>query len=167
VRTPVVTFHDCATAEPVRKRLARAGIAAEVEELFEKLWFVSREEADVQITVPVDQLDRAQELLLEWDAIEGILRQAIRCPECGSLQVHYPQFAHRSLIPNLLLGFSARIGLVDKEYYCENCHYMWPKDGTKRSLLHPERDALPLCRRSRTDNVAARASATGVRNVVV
>jgi hypothetical protein len=77
--------------------------------------------------------------LLEWDASEGILREAIRCPECQSLQVHYPQFAHRSLIPNLMMGFLARIGLIEKEYYCENCHYTWPKDGTKRSILYLER----------------------------
>src|SRR6266576_6612913 len=64
---------------------------------------------------------------------------AIRCPECQSVQVHYPQFAHRSLIPNLMMGFLARIGLIEKEYYCENCHYTWPKDGTKRSILYLER----------------------------
>jgi hypothetical protein len=87
----------------------------------------------------VDQVERAEQLLLEWDAAEGILRDAIRCPECRSLQVHYPQFAHRSLIPNLVMGFLAKIGLIEKEYYCDNCHYTWPKDGTKRSILYPER----------------------------
>jgi hypothetical protein len=140
VRVPIVTLNKRARAEPIQKRLVRAGIAAEVDELFDKLWFVSKEEADVRIDVPVDQVERAQQLLLEWDAAEGILREAIRCPECGSLQVHYPQFAHRSLIPNLVMGFAAKIGLIDKEYYCENCHYTWPKHGTKPSILYPERE---------------------------
>jgi len=139
-RAPLVTLDDCAKAAPIQRRLANAGIAAEIDdELLEKLWFVSKEESDARIDVPMDQLGRAQKLLLEWDASEGILREAIRCPECRSLQVHYPQFAHRSLIPNLMMGFLARIGLIEKEYYCENCHYTWPKDGTKRSILYPER----------------------------
>ena len=141
VRVPVVTFKDCATAEPIQKRLVRAGITAEIDdELFEKLWFVSKEDADVRIDVPADQVERAQQLLLEWDATEGILRNAIRCPECRSLKVHYPQFAHQSLIPNLAMGFLAKLGLIEKEYYCENCHYTWPKEGTRRSILYPERE---------------------------
>jgi hypothetical protein len=139
-RVPIVTLNDSAKAESIRKRLVRAGVAAEIDdELFEKLWFVSKEEADLRIDVPADQVERAQQLLLEWDAAEGILHEAIRCPECRSLQVHYPQFAHRSLIPNLVMGFLAKIGLIEKEYYCDNCHYTWPKDGTKRSILYPER----------------------------
>jgi ribosomal protein S27AE len=141
MRVPVATFNDCARAEPIQKQLVRAGVDAKInDELFEKLWFVSPKEADVRIDVALDQADRAQQLLLEWDAAEGILRDAIRCPECGSLQVHYPQFAHRALMPNLLMGFLAKIGLVEKEYYCEKCHYTWPKDGTKRSILYPHRE---------------------------
>lgn len=140
-RVPIVTLNDGAKAEPIQKRLVRAGIAAEIDdELFDKLWFVSKEEADLRIDVPADQVERAQQLLLEWDAAEGILREAIRCPECRSLQVHYPQFAHRSLIPNLVMGLAAKIGLIDKEYYCESCHYTWPKHGTKSSILYPERE---------------------------
>lgn len=139
-RVPILTTNDCAKAQPIQRRLVRASIAAEIDdELLEKLWFVSKEEADVRIVVPADQVERAEQLLLEWDAAEGILREAIRCPECRSLQVHYPQFAHRSLIPNLVMGFLAKIGLIEKEYYCDNCHYTWPKAGTKRSILYPER----------------------------
>jgi hypothetical protein len=116
-RVPLVTLNDCAKAAPIQRRLANAGIAAEIDdELLEKLWFVSKEESDARIDVPMDELERAQKLLFEWDASEGILREAIRCPECRSLQVHYPQFAHRSLIPNLMMGFLARIGLIEKEY---------------------------------------------------
>ena len=159
-RVPVVTFNDLAKAHAIQRRLVNAGIAVEIDdELLEKLWFVSKEESDARIDVPMDQLGRAQKLLLEWDASEGILREAIRCPECRSLQVHYPQFAHRSLIPNLMMGFLARIGLIEKEYYCENCHYTWPKDGTKRSICIRRESPIvsstesnkPCCGRSRRD----------------
>src|SRR5712671_3515432 len=141
MRAPVVTLNNRAKAAPIQRRLANAGIAAEIDdELLEKLWFVSKEESDARIHVPMDQLESAQKLLLEWDAAEGILRDAIRCPECRSLQVHYPQFAHESLIPNLVMGFLAKIGLIEKKYYCEKCQYTWPKVGTKRSILYPDRE---------------------------
>ena len=66
IRAPVVTLNDCAKATPIQRRLANAGIAAEIDdELLEKLWFVSKEEADARIDVPVDQVERAQKLLLE------------------------------------------------------------------------------------------------------
>jgi hypothetical protein len=38
------------------------------------------------------------------------------------------------------MGFLAKLGLIEKEYYCENCHYTWPKEGTRRSILYPERE---------------------------
>jgi hypothetical protein len=140
-RLPVATFSNSARAKPIQRRLLGAGIDAKInDQLFEKLWFVSPKEADVRIEVVANQIDRAQELLLEWDAAEGILRETIRCPECWSLQVHYPQFAHESLIPNLVIGFLARVGLIEKKYYCEKCQYTWPKVGTKRSTLYPERE---------------------------
>ena len=58
---PLVTLNDCAKAAPIQRRLANAGIAAEIDdELLEKLWFVSKEESDARIDVPMDQLERAQ-----------------------------------------------------------------------------------------------------------
>src|SRR5262249_53775221 len=134
MRNPIITFKDCATAEPVRRRLVRAGLGAEIE---------AKNKANAKITVPEDQFGRAQQLLLEWDewgASKEILREAIRCPECGSLQVHCPQFVRRSFIPNLLLGLGSRIRLIDREYHCDNCRYKWPKHGTKRSALYPKRE---------------------------
>jgi hypothetical protein len=60
-RVPLVTFNDCAKAAPIQRRLANAGIAAETDDqLLEKLWFVSKEESDARIDVPMDQLERAK-----------------------------------------------------------------------------------------------------------
>ena len=98
MRAPVVTLNDRAKAAPIQRRLANTGIAAEIDdELLEKLWFVSKEESDARIHVPMDQLERAQKLLLEWDASEGILREALNAS-------HY-----RFIIRSLLTGPSFRI----------------------------------------------------------
>ena len=138
-RIPVAMFNERAKAEPLRERLAGCGIPAEIhDELrWEKLWFVSKPSTGVRLEAPSDQYERAIDLLLEWDAAEGALREAIHCPECKSFRVEYPQFTRKFLIPNLALGPLSALGLVEKEYYCQDCHYTWPKEGTKPSKLRP------------------------------
>ena len=132
-RIPVALFSSSAKAEPLKQRLIQAGIQAEVhEELrLEKLWFVSKNSAGARLDAPANQFERACQLLLDWDMAEGALRDAIRCPECKSLRVDYPQFTRKSFIPNLAMGLSTKIGLVEKEFYCQDCHYTWPKEGTR------------------------------------
>jgi len=136
-RIAVALFNDRTRAEPVQKRLLESGVQAEIhDELrLEKLWFVSKPKAGVRIEVPADQFERAQQLLIDWDMAEGFLREAIHCPECKSLRVDYPQFTRKSMLTNVAMGLAAEVGLVEREYYCEDCHFTWPKEGTK-----PRRD---------------------------
>ena len=132
-------FNTRLQAEPLATRLAEAGCQAEIhDELWlEKLWFVSRPAAGARIEVSVQQFEQAHRLLLEWDAAEDILRDAIRCPECKSLNVDYPQFTRKFFAPNLVMGMFAEMGLVEKDYYCEDCHFTWPKEGTRPSRARP------------------------------
>src|SRR6266478_439720 len=94
-------------------------------------------EAGIRLEVPAQDFERACQLLLDWDIADGSLREAIRCPECKSLHVDYPQFTRKFFIPNLAMGFLAALGAVEKDYYCQDCHYIWPKEGTKPSALRP------------------------------
>ena len=132
-RVPVALFNDRITAEPMVARLVQAGIAAEIhdEPGLGKLWFVSKKEAGVRIEVPADQFERAEQLLVDWDALESAVREAIHCPECKSLLVDYPQVTRQSISTNVAMGLAAELGLVDREYYCRDCHFTWPKEGTK------------------------------------
>ncbi len=127
----VALFTDRAKAEPVQKRLVEAGFRAEIHEhpSLGALWFTTRHSGAVRLEVPADQLERAEQFLLDWDAAEDALREAIRCPECKSLRVEYPQYAEHSLLTNLAVGASAELGLVEKDYYCMDCHCTWPKPG--------------------------------------
>jgi hypothetical protein len=138
-RIPLALFPNRAKAEPLQQRLKAAGIGAEIhDELrLEKLWFVSKLETGVRLEAPSGQFERAIDHLLEWDAAEGALRDAVRCPECKSFRVEYPQFTRKFLIPNLALGPLSALGLVEKEYYCQDCHFTWPKEGTRPSKLRP------------------------------
>ena len=136
-RVPIALFNDRAKAEPLQKRLVESGVQAEIhDELrLEKLWFVSKPSTGVRIEVPADQFERAERLLIDWDRADAFLREAIRCPECKSLRVEYPQVTHKSMLTNLAMGLAAEVGLLEKDYYCEDCHFTWPKEGTK-----PRRD---------------------------
>ena len=138
-RITVATFSDRTRAEPVQHRLTDHGIKAEIhDELrLQKLWFVSKPTTGVRLEVPANEFEKCAKLLAEWGAKDDLLRDAIRCPECKSLRVQFPQFAHKSVTPNVIMGLLASVGRVEKEYYCEDCHYTWPKEGTKPSKLRP------------------------------
>jgi hypothetical protein len=135
----VAIFPKRHLAEPARERLCKANIKAEIhDELrLEKLWNVSKAEAGARLEVACDEFERAYNILQHWDPNEGGLRDAIHCPECKSVRVDYPQFTRKSFLPNLALGTLASLGILEKEYYCQDCHYTWPKEGTKKSLVRP------------------------------
>lgn len=138
-RVSIALFSHRAKAEPIQRRLIENGFKAEVhDELkLEKLWFVSKPAAGARIEVAADQFAQAYQLLIAWDEKEGALRDAIRCPECRSLRIEYPQFTRKSMLPNLVMGFLAAIGQVEKQYYCQDCHFTWPREGKKPSALRP------------------------------
>ena len=138
-RICVATFPNRIQAQPLEKRLTQQGIHAEIhDELrLEKLWFVSKPAAPARLEVPADQFEKTQQMLLDWDQAEDAAREAIHCPECGSLRVQYPQFTRKSMLTNVFLGLAAKFHLIDKEHYCEDCHFTWPKEGTKASQARP------------------------------
>jgi hypothetical protein len=138
-RMSVALFNDRAKAEPLRERLAQAGIPAEIHDELrhEKLWMAGKASCGVRLEVPAEQFERAEDMLTDWDAKDGALRDAIHCPECGSLRVEYPQYTRKSLLTNLAMGVAANMGVVEKDYYCEECHFTWPKEGTKPRRNRP------------------------------
>jgi mono/diheme cytochrome c family protein len=122
-------FENQAQAEPARKFLLESGIKARIhaESGVAKLWFVSRYQAGVRLEVPGQETARSLKLLGQGDTPSEILRDAVRCPECHSLRVDYPQFTRKSVLTNLVMGLLAEIHFLERNYYCEDCHFMWPK----------------------------------------
>src|SRR5258705_2825638 len=95
---PIALFASRAPAEQIRNRLVQTGFDVRIAEgsWLQRLWFVRKGEPGVTLEVPADQFERVENLLLDWDTAEGALCDAIRCPECKSLRVQYPQFARHS-----------------------------------------------------------------------
>lgn len=134
----VALFSSPEKARPLQQQLQAAGIPAQLrcESPLAKMWFVPRRETGEQVLVPADRIAPTERLLDEWDR-QGQLRDAIRCPECKSLRVLYPQYAEHSLLTNLLLGLASTVGIVERDFYCEDCHYTWPREGTRPRRQRP------------------------------
>ncbi len=139
----VALFMEPGAAEIVRRRLAQAGIRARLhfEPAVARLWFVSKRRSGVRLEVPATCDDVVSEVLEQWDRATGFLEAAVRCPECGSLRVDYPQFTEKSLLTNLVMGVATELRLVERDFYCEWCHHMWikanPKPRRPRAHLAP------------------------------
>ncbi len=66
----------------------------------------------------------------------AILLKAIRCPDCGSLRVNYPQMTRKFLLPTLFLHLGIIFRVITHQAYCESCHCLWslPKKGEAPEL---------------------------------
>ena len=132
----VATFNKPEPAEAVAERLDNAGIPPELvdEEKLQRYWLLTIQPlANVRLKVPKEQFTRSMQLLHEWDAKEGILSHAIRCPECGSSRIEYPQFTRKFILPAMLSIF-CRLGIIKPEFFCEDCQYTWPPTPEQRAL---------------------------------
>jgi hypothetical protein len=125
----VLTFNEPEQAEPLKQRLEQAGIHAQIydERKLQRFGFLSPEPlAGIRLRVDRKDFERARELLREWHEREGALRDAIHCPECGSSRVEYPQFTRKFVLPNFGALLCA-IGLMEWEFYCQECQFTWPR----------------------------------------
>jgi hypothetical protein len=132
----IASFNEQDKAEHLRDRLEQAGLHAEImdESKLQKYWFLSQPHAAVKIRVDEKDFERARELLRGLDAVEDALHDAVRCPQCGSSRVDYPQFT-RKFVSTTLVEVFCFLHLVEKMYYCQDCQYTWPD--------HPVKDPAP------------------------
>lgn len=136
----VASFNELDDAEVVKQRLEKAGIHAEVydESKLQRFWFLSEPFAGKKVRVSERDFDKAKEALDVLDAKEDVLNHAVRCPECGSPRVEYPAATKKFIGPTLVEIFATTVRAIDKEFYCENCHYTWPN----KIKLNKETDIL-------------------------
>jgi DNA-directed RNA polymerase subunit RPC12/RpoP len=130
--TALATFDHRAHAEPLKARLEEAHIPVVIrdESVGERLWFVRKPRAGVHLYVRASDYEKAVALIQSWDPATGPMHDAIRCPECGSSRVEYPQFTRKFITPNII-GVLSALGFVQKEYYCQDCHGTWPAADAK------------------------------------
>src|ERR1700682_1534786 len=70
----------------------------------------------------------SKKLMVEWEASDPEIGTAIRCPQCKSPRVEYPQLTRKFLTP-WLASILFALKIFPKEFYCQDCHFTWGKDG--------------------------------------
>jgi hypothetical protein len=137
-RISVALFRNSTDAEPIQRRLIDAGIKAELKShlWWESLWFVSKTNCCWHLEVPATQFEPAEDILCSLES-QGLMNGAVHCPDCGSFRVDYPQFTRKSTLTNVFMGIGSELHLVDKNFYCEDCHLTWPRDGEHIGKVRP------------------------------
>jgi hypothetical protein len=135
----LATFNELEPAQQLRERLQRAGIQAFIhdETKIERFVYMSDPLAAFHVRVTQPDYEKSLRLVEEWDRADGALKSAIRCPECHSSRIEYPQVTRKFLTPRLVSVLIA-MKILPREFYCFDCQYTWPV--TMR--VEPPRDLL-------------------------
>jgi hypothetical protein len=142
----VATFNAREPAEALKDRLDKEGLHTDVldESSTQALFFMSREHrAHMRVQVRKEEYEGALRLIQGWET-DGVMLEAVRCPQCGSSRVEFPQFS-RKTAGSMLFALLAAAHLIPREYYCEDCQFTWP-DKVQPEV---ERDALNWPRQSK------------------
>jgi hypothetical protein len=139
----IASYDQLPPAEALVHELQTRGFAAAVhnETSDQALrFFTAHPHAQFRVTVPPDQMEGA---LAEFArlpafpperAFECPVTQVIRCPDCGSTRVEFPQFS-RNTIVGALPAMAAGLGLVDAEFFCRNCNFTWKPGAPSKAPL--------------------------------
>ena len=135
-KTIVATFSEAEKAQVVKNSLEQAGISATVddESKLQRLFFLSKPLASQRVYVDDQDFEKSRQFLRGADARDHILNGEVRCLQCGSARVDYPQFT-RKFMTTTLVELFCLLRLVDKTFYCEDCHYTWPVTVSLRSKV--------------------------------
>jgi hypothetical protein len=127
----VATFNDAAKAKRLKERLQQAGLRADMinEGHIQQVAFMSKPQANVKVKVDDNDFEKVRGLMVEWESTDPEVASAmIRCPQCNSSQIEYPQMTRKFLTPALASVLFA-LKIFPKEFYCENCHFTWNNEG--------------------------------------
>jgi transposase-like protein len=136
----IATFNEPAKAKRLKQRFQQAGIKADIhnEGHLQQVAFMSKPQANVKVQVDDNDFERAQSLMVEWEASDPDVAAAIiRCPQCGSSAVEYPQMTRKFMTP-AVVGLLCALKIIPKEFYCQDCHFTWSdqKERTIGRLWH-------------------------------
>src|ERR1700726_4118021 len=140
----IATFNDPAKAKQLKQSFQQAGLHADIhnERYLQGVAFMSKPQANAKVMVEDKDFERAQSLMVAWEASDPDIAAAIiRCPQCGSSRIEYPQMTRKALTPALAsILFALRI--FRKEFYCEDCPYTWSNEA-QRTLARLWRRFFP------------------------
>jgi hypothetical protein len=122
------TYNEQSKARHLRDRLQQAGVNADIvgEGHLQRVAFMSKPQANVKVKVDEKDFEKAQNLMVDWEKSDPDIGSALRCPQCGSSDIEYPQLTRKFLTPAMASVLFA-LKIFPKEFYCHSCHYTWPE----------------------------------------
>ncbi len=121
----IATYNEPAKAKKLKDKFNAAGVKADLhnEANLQTYAFMSKPKANAHVMVEEKDFQRAHNLMVEWEAADPDIA-AVRCPQCNSTRVQYPQLTRKFLMPGLAAILLA-LKVFPKEFYCEDCHFTW------------------------------------------
>ena len=121
----IATFNEPAKAKHLKNRLQQAGVKADIHNEG-RLQMVAGAQplASAKVLVHEDEFEKANNLLHEWQSTDPDVGAAIRCPQCQSPRIEYPQMTRKFLTPWLATILFA-LKIFPKQFYCQDCHNTW------------------------------------------
>ncbi|MEO6751015.1 MAG: hypothetical protein ABIP85_04485 [Chthoniobacteraceae bacterium] len=123
----IAAFDDEQSAKALAVRMSKEGVEAissndSAEQLL--MFWNPHPRGEHHVLVPGQQLEAALQWLSRLDANDTVLLSAIRCPDCRSTQVEYPQFSRKTIVGSLP-AIGAALGIIERQFYCTACHFTW------------------------------------------
>jgi hypothetical protein len=88
--------------------------------------------AKYQVRVPEDSAPAAVQATGHTPKGLELMAPAIRCPECGSFRVHYPEFPRNFIVP-FFFRLLVKSRVVRGSYACLTCKAEWPPVPQRRA----------------------------------
>jgi hypothetical protein len=94
----IATYNEPAKAKRLKEKFQQAGVKADLhnEANLQTYAFMSKPQANAKVMVTEDDFGRAQALMVEWEAADPDIG-ALRCPQCNSPRIEYPQLTRKFL----------------------------------------------------------------------
>jgi len=126
----IATFNEPAKAKHLKTRLQGAGVKADLhnEGHLQAVTGMGTPQANAKVMVEEDDFEAANKLMHEWESSDPEIGSAIRCPQCKSPRIEYPQLSRKFLTP-WLASILFALQIFPKEFYCQDCHNTWPGKG--------------------------------------
>ena len=123
----IATFNEPAKAKHLKDRLQQAGLKADVHnegQMQAVASFGGKPQANAKVMVDEQDFEKAHALMVEWEPTDPEIGAAIRCPNCQSPRIEYPQMTRRFFTP-WLVNLMFALKLFEKEFYCRDCQFTW------------------------------------------
>jgi hypothetical protein len=135
--TTVAVFDQLPPAEALQAFLEKAGCRTRIhdERRIQRYWFWVSPQAGIQVQVPKLAFTQVNHDLEHVPEAKALVRKAVHCPSCHSLRVQYPQMTRHFILPTLLAQIFVFLRFIDRESYCENCHFTWARPASDFALL--------------------------------